>query len=73
MGDNDMTDVMNLRKLASLLRKKGFTTVPQEDETLLGFARDLRIADWAESLMKKNNGAFYAMLAFHLMDCGDAA
>lgn len=70
MGNNDMTDVVNLRMLASKLRKQGSTLVPEE-EKLLCIAQKLGIKEWTQKMIKQNSGDFIAMLAFHMMDCGD--
>ncbi len=70
MCKNAMTDVMNLRRLASELRKEQYKNVPSV-KILLKLSRKLKIEDWTKDMIKTGNGTFTEMLDFYLMDVAD--
>lgn len=67
MCKNTMTDVVNLRRLASELRKQKYKNVP-DVRTILRLSRELRIYDWTKDMIRAGNGTFTEMLDFYLVD-----
>ncbi|MDP3402548.1 MAG: hypothetical protein Q8S35_01165 [bacterium] len=67
MGQNSMTDVVNLRRLASELRKEQYKNVP-DVRTILRLSRKLKIEDWTKAMIKAGNGTFTEMLDYYLID-----
>jgi len=70
MCKNAMTDVVNLRRLASELRKEKYKNVPGT-RIILRLSRKLKIEDWTKGMIKAGNGTFTEMLDFYLMDVVD--
>ena len=66
VADTTMTDTMNLRRLASTIRKKGYVNIP-ETKILLQISKELGIVDWTQDMIKKEAG-LEEMLAFHMGD-----
>ena len=66
VADTTMTDIVNLRRLASAIRKKGYADIP-EMEILLQISKELGIVDWTRDMIKKEAG-LEEMLAFHMGD-----
>jgi ribosomal 50S subunit-associated protein YjgA (DUF615 family) len=67
MCKSPMTDVINLRRLASELRKEKYKNVP-DVRTILRLSRRLKIEDWTKAMIKAGNGTFSEMLDFYLVD-----
>ena len=66
MSTNAMTDVVNLRRLASELRKEQYTKIP-DAKVVLKLSRKLGIISWTKDMIRLNNG-FEEMLDFYLAD-----
>lgn len=67
MCKNTMTDVVNLRRLASELRKEKYRNVP-DLRILLKLSRKLRIYTWTTDMIRAGNGTFTEMLDYYLID-----
>ncbi len=67
MCKNTMTDVVNLRRLASELRKEQYKDVP-ETKIVLKLSRKLGIETWTKNMIRAGNGTFTEMLDYYLID-----